>query len=73
MYYLSRQESQGGGLVIGVDKEIESTLVREGNDDIEALVVQVELGIISVKVVAAYGPQENALKEKKEIFRRRGK
>ena len=41
IYYLSRKETQGGGIAIGVDKEIESTLVREGNDKIEALVVQI--------------------------------
>ena len=63
-----RQNSQGGGLAIGIDKEIESTLVREGNDDIEAFVVQVVLGKIPVKIIVAYGPQENALKEKKDKF-----
>ena len=68
IYYLNRQESHGGGLAIGVDKEIESTLMREGNDDIEALVVHVVLGKIPVNIVVAYGPQETALKEKKERF-----
>ena len=29
IFYLSRKEAQGGGLAIGVDKEIESTLVRK--------------------------------------------
>ena len=27
IFYLSRRETQGGGLAIGVDKEIESTLI----------------------------------------------
>ena len=30
MFYLNRQDSQGGGLAFGVDKEIESTLVGGG-------------------------------------------
>ena len=64
IYYLNRQESHGGGLAIGVDKEIESTLMREGNDDIKALVVHVLLGKIPVNIVVAYGPQDTALKEK---------
>ena len=68
IYYLYRQESGGGGLAIGVDKDIESTLVREGNYDIEALVVQVVLGATPVKIIVAYGPQENSLKEKKDKF-----
>ena len=68
IYYLYRQNSQGGGLAVGVHKDIESALVGEGNDDIEALVVQAVLGSIPVKIVVAYGPQENAKKEKKEKF-----
>ena len=68
IYYLHRKESEGGGLAMGIDKEIESTLVMEGDDDLEVLVVQAVLGAVSVKIIAAYGPQENALKEKKEKF-----
>ena len=68
MFYLYRQDSQGGGLVVGVDKDIESTLVREGNDVVEAIVVQVMLGTLSVKIIVGYGPQENASKEKKDKF-----
>ena len=68
MFYLYRQDSQGGGLVLGVDKEIESTLVREGNDAVEAIVVQVRIETLTVKIIVGYGPQENALMEKKEKF-----
>ena len=53
---------------MGVHKDIESALVGEGNGDIEALVVQAVLGTIPVKIVVAYGPQENAKKEKKKSF-----
>ena len=68
IYYLARQESDGGGLAIGICNDIESTLVREGDDEKEALVVQIEIGKIQVRVVVAYGPQENATKDKKGIF-----
>ena len=37
IFYLSRQESQGGGLALGVDKDIESTLIRAGNDEVEVM------------------------------------
>ena len=35
IFYLNRQESQGGGLALGVHKDIESTLINEGNDEVE--------------------------------------
>ena len=68
VYYLSRNETIGGGVAVGIDKEIESTLVREGNDDVEVLVVEINLNVISIRVVVGYAPQENALVEKKDIF-----
>ena len=52
IYYLYRKESQGGGLAIGIDKEIESTLIKEGNDEVEAIVVQIMLDRFPIKVVA---------------------
>ena len=68
VYYLSRQESQGGGLALGVLKELESTLIREGDDNTEILSVQVVVGDISIRVVSGYGPQENANISIKEKF-----
>ena len=67
-YYLSRKNSDGGGLAVGVNKDIESTLIREGDDEVEALVVLVDMGILKVRLITAYGPQENALKDKKTKF-----
>ena len=68
IYYLSRQDSQGGGLALGVQKDIESTLVTEGNDETEVLSVQVVVGKIPVRIVLGYGPQENAPIDKKNRF-----
>ena len=68
IYTLSRIESEGGGLAIGVHNDIESTLVKEGDDKKEAIVVQVEIGKQIVRIIVGYGPQENASKEKKEAF-----
>ena len=68
IYYLNRKTSEGGGLAIGVDKNIESILIREGDDIIEAVVVLVMIATVPVRIIAAYGPQENANKEKKEKF-----
>jgi hypothetical protein len=68
IYYLNRQKSQGGGLALGVDKNIESALIREGNDDTEVISVQVQLGGIPTRIIVGYGPQENDIIEKKKKF-----
>ena len=68
LFYLNRKESLGGGLIVGVHKDIESVLVREGDDETEAMVIHVKIEGMTIKIVNAYGPQENATKEKKEKF-----
>ena len=68
VFYLNRQKSQGGGLALGVHKEIESTLIRDGDDDTEVLSVQTVLADIPVRIIVGYGPQENATIEKKNKF-----
>ena len=68
VYYRNRQESQGGGIALGVDKDLKSTLVKEGENDTEAISVKVSLKDIELRVITAYGPQENDLKVKKENF-----
>ena len=68
VYYLNRQNSQGGGIALGVRKDFKSTLINKGDDVIEAISVKVFVKEFPIRVVTAYGPQENALKEKKEKF-----
>ena len=50
-------------MALGVEKSIESTLVREGNDEIEAV-----LGEIPVRIIVGNELQENALKDTKNKF-----
>ena len=68
IYYLSRQNSQGGGIAIGINKHLESTLFNSGNDETEILSVLVAVGNVPIRIIVAYGVQENASKEKKEKF-----
>ena len=68
VFYLSRQESQGGGIALGVNKMLESTLIREGDDETEVISVLVVVGKVPIRIVVGYGPQESASKEKKEKF-----
>ena len=68
VFYLNRQKSQGGGVALGVHKEIESTLIRDGDDETEVISVQTILGGLPVRLIVGYGPQENATLEKKIKF-----
>ena len=68
VHYLSRQTSQGGGVALGVNKTVESTFVNEGVEDIEILSVKVILDKMPLRIITAYGPQENAKREKKNKF-----
>ena len=68
VYYLNRQNSQGGGVAKGVKKEFQSSLINEGDDETEAISVKVFVKEFPIRIVVAYGPQENALLEKKHKF-----
>ena len=68
VFYLSRQKSQGGGIALGVNKCLESTLLNEGDDETEVISVLVVVGDIPIRVIVGYGVQENASKEKKNKF-----
>ena len=68
IHYLNRKLSEGGGLAVGIDRNIESVLIREGDDMTEVIVVQIMLEKMPIRIVAGYGPQENAIKAKKDAF-----
>ena len=68
IYELIRQDKKGGGLALGCLKDLNPTLVREGNDEVEALTVEIFLKDIKIRCCVAYGPQENACIEKKDAF-----
>ena len=68
VYYLSRQESQGGGIALGVHKSLESTFINGGNDNTEAISLLVVVGNMPIRIIVGYGVQENASKEKKDSF-----
>ena len=68
VYYLNRQNMQGGGIALGVNKSIESTLINEGGDNTEILSVKIQMENMKVRAITAYGTQENAPKNKKNNF-----
>ena len=68
IYELTRSDKGGGGLAVGVSKELQSVWVRQGEGEVEALTVMVTVSGLSVRVTNAYGPQEYDSTEKKNQF-----
>ena len=63
-----RDSREGGGLVLGCVKELKPVLVRKGNEDVEAMSVDIFVKSMKIRCCVAYGCQENALIEKKKAF-----
>ena len=57
--------AKGGGLAIGVLNTLEPSWVSEGDDDAEALTVEIWIGGFPIRLVCGYGPQEGDRKERK--------
>ena len=77
IYELHRKKEKlsGGGIAIGVLKELHPVFVNEGDDEVEALTVEIWVEDFPIRLVVAYGPQnidrENnpqKHKEKKEKY-----
>ena len=50
IFELVRQNKGGGGLALGCTKDLKPTLIREGNDEIEALSINIFANKIKVAV-----------------------
>ena len=68
LFELVRESKDGGGLLLGCVKELKPVLVHKGNDEVEAISVDIFVKSMSIRCVVAYGCQENSLIEKKEVF-----
>ena len=58
----------GGGLALGCDKALKPAWVREGDDEVEALSVDIYVQSMKIRCCVAYGCQENAPIERKTKF-----
>ena len=56
IYELHRKNKSGGGLCIGVLKDLQPVWVAQGDDEVECLAVEVWVDEFPVRVVTAYGP-----------------
>ena len=68
IFELVRKNREGGGLALGCLKELKPVWLREGNDDVEALSIEIVVKDMKVRCVVAYGCQENANIDRKEAF-----
>ena len=69
IYELVRQTRDGGGgLALGCDKDLNPAWVREGNDLVEAISIEICVRNMKIRCCNAYGSQENENVEKKEAF-----
>ena len=68
IYELTRKNSGGGGLAIGIDKNLNPVWIDEGNDEVEVLTVEASADHFRFRCVAAYGPQDGDKMEKKTKF-----
>ena len=59
-----RKHKGGGGIMIGISKDMVRKPVEVSlQDDVEILVIEIELGDLTVRFLTAYGPQEEDKEE----------
>ena len=68
IYELLRKNSNGGGICIGVLKDLKPVWVSQGDDEVEVLTVEMWVNEYPIRIVTAYGPQMIDLLERKQKF-----
>ena len=68
VFELLRKDKEGGGIAIGCKKELHPTWVREGDDYVEAISINILVKNLTIRCCAAYGCQENEAIDRKEAF-----
>ena len=62
------QRVAGGGLMVGVDKDLVALQVRQGDDEVECLSVVVSVAGADIRTVCGYGPQRGDTPARKVGF-----
>ena len=65
IFELTRKNREGGGLAIGCLKSLSPVWVRDGDQSVEAISIEIFLKKIKIRCCAAYGPQESDILERK--------
>ena len=63
-----KKKINGGGIAIGCIEELNPVWVKEGEEDVEALSIEVFVKKMKIRCCVAYGFQENENYDKKEAF-----
>ena len=58
----------GGGIVVGALHDLRPVLMRQGDDEVESLTIEVTAGITKMRCVNGYRPQLSYSKERRETF-----
>ena len=61
-------KNNGGGLAIGCKPDLNPVWVREGEEDLETLSVNIFVKNLKIRCCTGYGYQEGEIKEKKDAF-----
>ena len=68
IYELTRKNKNGGGLALGVIKELNPFWIKDGGVETEALTVKISIKQLCIRITNAYGPQEYDSEDKKHKF-----
>ena len=68
IYELLRKNSNGGGLCVGVLKDLQPCWLSQGDDEVEFITIEVWIDDFPIRVLNAYGPQLGDSKERKDKF-----
>ena len=68
VYERLREKSEGGGVAIAAIRELNPTLVSQGENDVEAITIEIHPKNIVISCTSAYGPQMKDHIEKKHEF-----
>ena len=58
IYERIRYEKDGGGVAIGAKKDLNPVLIAEGEENVEAISIDITLAKIVISCTSAYGPQQ---------------
>ena len=63
-----RKNKKGGGLLTAADDDLNPVLVSNGSEENEIITIQADLGEHTVRIINAYGPQEDDEQQKVMSF-----
>ena len=63
-----RKDACGGGLLTAVHRNLDPVSVGDGNEEVEVLVVEAKLQSKKVRLINAYGPQEDEIEDQRKYF-----